>query len=71
MLQRGYIFKSLITVRAAVAVFTQLFAKMPAYDSSAAHDVHCWGSPPSVQSTHELMLIRDRMREDRTMLEAT
>ena len=45
------------------ASFAQLLAKMPAYGSLSAHDVHCWFSPPSVQMGDVLMLIRDRMWE--------
>jgi hypothetical protein len=41
------------------APFAQLFAKMPAYGSLGAHDVHCWRSPPSVEWGHVLMPIRD------------
>src|SRR6266436_3893010 len=44
------------------ASFAQLLAKMPAYGSLSAHDVHCWFSPPSVQLGDVLMLIRDGMR---------
>jgi len=35
--------------KARIAGFAQLLAKMPAYGSFSAHDVHCWSSPPSVQ----------------------
>ena len=49
MLRRGYIFEKRYHISAMTPHFAQLFGKKPPYGSFAAHVVHCWRSPPSIQ----------------------
>jgi hypothetical protein len=49
MLRRGYIFEKSYHIWAMTPHFAQLFGKKPPYGSFAAHVVHCWRSPPSIQ----------------------
>jgi hypothetical protein len=49
MLRRGYIFEQPHHISAMTPHFAQLFGKKPPYGSFAAHVVHCWCAPPSVQ----------------------